>query len=57
MNETAIVADTVLVIARGRLVADAPVADLTRRHGSLEEAYLALTVGLAEHVAIEREAQ
>jgi ABC-2 type transport system ATP-binding protein len=57
MNETAMVADTVLVLARGRLVADAPVAELTREHGSLEEAYLALTAGLAEHVAVEGGAQ
>jgi ABC-2 type transport system ATP-binding protein len=47
MNETAIVADIVIVLARGRLVALAPVAELTRRHGSLEEAYLALRAGLA----------
>ena len=57
MNETAIVADTVIVLARGRLVAHAPVVELTNRHGSLEDAYMALTAGLAEHVAVEGDFQ
>jgi ABC-2 type transport system ATP-binding protein len=56
MNETASVADTVIVMALGRLVANVPVAELTRRHGSLEDAYLALTAGLAEHDAVEGQA-
>jgi ABC-2 type transport system ATP-binding protein len=53
MNETAMAADNVLVLARGRVVAHAPVAELTREHGSLEEAYLSLTAGLAQHVGVE----
>jgi ABC-2 type transport system ATP-binding protein len=42
MNELAGTADHVIIIGRGRLIADASVRDLTRDR-SLEDAYLALT--------------
>jgi ABC-2 type transport system ATP-binding protein len=42
----ALTADRLIVIGRGRLLADTTVADLTARgRGSLEDAFLALTEG------------
>lgn len=49
MHELALCADRVVVVGRGRLLADAPVQDLVDRSGSLEEAYLALTAGAVEY--------
>jgi ABC-2 type transport system ATP-binding protein len=47
ISEMALTADRVLVIGRGRLLADATVADLASRgHGSLEDAFLTLTEGI-----------
>jgi ABC-2 type transport system ATP-binding protein len=43
MSELEQTADQLVVIAKGRLVAAAPVTELTTRYGSLEEAYLHLT--------------
>jgi ABC-2 type transport system ATP-binding protein len=48
MSEMALTADHLMVIGRGRLVADAPLADFTR-DGSLEDAYLRLTADEAEY--------
>ncbi|MGI9004664.1 MAG: ABC transporter ATP-binding protein [Streptosporangiaceae bacterium] len=43
MSEMAQVADHALVIARGRIIADCPLADLSRPGESLEDAFLRLT--------------
>ncbi len=51
MSEMQLAADHVIVMAKGRMLADAPVEDLVTQYGSLEEAYLALTRGEAEYVA------
>ncbi|NUR89782.1 MAG: ATP-binding cassette domain-containing protein [Nonomuraea sp.] len=45
MSEMALTADRIVIIGRGRLVAESTVAELTARFPSLEEAYLALTEG------------
>jgi ABC-2 type transport system ATP-binding protein len=45
ISEIALVADHLIVIDRGRLVADTTVADFSARSGSLEDAFLALTSG------------
>ncbi|MFI6345758.1 ABC transporter ATP-binding protein [Streptomyces sp. NPDC050560] len=47
--EMALTADRLLVIGRGRLVADASVAELTADGGTLEEAFLRLTGDGAEY--------
>ena len=44
-------ADHLLVLGRGRLLADTAVQDLIGRHASLEAAYLRLTDGEVEHRA------
>jgi len=49
ISEMALTADHLVVIGRGRLLADAPAAELAARSGSLEEAFLALTAGSAEY--------
>ncbi|TQS44686.1 ABC transporter ATP-binding protein [Cryptosporangium phraense] len=51
MSEAQLTADHLLVLGRGRLLADAPLADLVASHGSLEDAYLALTSGSVEYGA------
>jgi ABC-2 type transport system ATP-binding protein len=43
MSELQDLAGHLVMVGRGRVVTDEPVADLTARHGSLEAAYLALT--------------
>ena len=48
ISEMAQTADHLLVIGRGRLVADVAVSDLTSGGQSLEEAYFALTDGIVE---------
>lgn len=54
LTELALVAEHVVVIGRGRLIADAPIATLTTRAGrTLEEAYVELTHGAAEYRAGE----
>ncbi len=45
LHEMAVVADHLVVIAQGRLLADQPTADFVGRHSSLEEAFMATTVG------------
>jgi ABC-2 type transport system ATP-binding protein len=47
LAEVAQTVDRVLIINQGRLVADAPVNELSQRGGSLEQAYLELTEGAA----------
>ena len=49
MHELALCADRVVVIGRGRLLADAPVQELAADAGSLEDAYLRLTAGAVEY--------
>ncbi len=44
MSEMAVTADQVVIVGRGRLLADVSVAELTR-NASLEEAFMALTQG------------
>jgi ABC-2 type transport system ATP-binding protein len=43
ISEMALTADQLVVVGRGRLLADLPVAELTSGHASLEDAYLQLT--------------
>jgi ABC-2 type transport system ATP-binding protein len=43
ITEMALVADRLLVIGAGRILADQDLADLTRGHATLEDAYFALT--------------
>ena len=49
IGELARTADQVVVIGRGRLLADTSVAELSSRSASLEEAFFELTTGSAEY--------
>jgi ABC-2 type transport system ATP-binding protein len=49
IGEVARTADRLVVIGRGRLLAQTSVAELTARSGSLEEAFLELTSGSVEY--------
>ncbi|TDD45050.1 ATP-binding cassette domain-containing protein [Nonomuraea terrae] len=49
MSEMALTADRIVIVGRGRLVAEATVTELTARHHSLEDAYLALTAGSVQY--------
>ncbi|MBB5080405.1 ABC-2 type transport system ATP-binding protein [Nonomuraea endophytica] len=51
MSEMALTADRIVIVGRGRLVADATVAELTAGYPSLEEAYMALTASSVEYGA------
>jgi ABC-2 type transport system ATP-binding protein len=51
IGEVARTADHVLVIGRGRLLADTSVAELAARSASLEDAFFELTAGAAAHQA------
>jgi ABC-2 type transport system ATP-binding protein len=51
MGEMERTADRIVLIGRGRLLADAPIAELTDANGSLEDAYLALTAGRTDYDA------
>jgi ABC-2 type transport system ATP-binding protein len=53
ISEMALMAEHVVVIGQGRLLADAPVADLAARAPSLEDAFLALTSASTEYQARE----
>src|SRR5215475_4760243 len=53
ISEMALMAEHVVVIGRGRLLADAPVADLAGRAPSLEDAFLRLTGASTEYQARE----
>jgi ABC-2 type transport system ATP-binding protein len=48
INEVAVTADRLLILGRGRLLADATVPELTARHGTLEDAFFELTAGSSE---------
>jgi len=56
ISEMALMAEHVVVIGRGRLLADAPVADLAARAPSLEDAFLELTGASTEYQARRAEA-
>jgi ABC-2 type transport system ATP-binding protein len=49
ISEMALTADRLVVIGRGRLLADTTVAELSSRSASLEDAFLQLTTGAAEY--------
>jgi ABC-2 type transport system ATP-binding protein len=49
LSELPGVADQVVVIGRGRILADAPLGELTNGGESLEDAYLRLTTGAVEY--------
>jgi ABC-2 type transport system ATP-binding protein len=51
ITETAMMADRLVVIGQGRLLADTTVAELSSRASSLEEAFLNLTGGSAQYEA------
>jgi ABC-2 type transport system ATP-binding protein len=51
ISEMALMAEHVVVIGQGRLLADAPVADLAGRAPSLEDAFLRLTAASTEYRA------
>ncbi|MBS2965189.1 ATP-binding cassette domain-containing protein [Actinocrinis puniceicyclus] len=51
MTEMSQIAEHGLVIARGRILADAPLAELQSGHASLEDAFFGLTEGHAEFQA------
>ena len=53
ISEMALMAEHVVVIGQGRLLADAPVAELAGRAPSLEEAFLRLTGASTEYQAKE----
>jgi len=52
ISEMALMAEHVVVIGQGRLLADAPVAELAARAPSLEEAFLELTGASTEYQAL-----
>jgi len=49
IGELALTAEQVVVIGRGRLLADTSVAELSARSASLEEAFFDLTSGSTEY--------
>jgi ABC-2 type transport system ATP-binding protein len=49
ISEMALTADRLIVIGRGRLLADTTVTELTARGQSLEDAFFALTEGSVEY--------
>jgi ABC-2 type transport system ATP-binding protein len=53
INEIAVTADQLIVIGRGRLLADASVAGLVGPNGSLEDAFFELTKGAGEYTGAQ----
>ncbi|MGY0539799.1 ABC transporter ATP-binding protein [Nocardioides sp. YJ-D4] len=53
MSEMQQTADHLVVLGRGRLLADATMAEFVGSHGSLEEAYFRLTAGSVEYTGTE----
>jgi ABC-2 type transport system ATP-binding protein len=53
ISEMALMADHLIVIGRGRLLADTTVAELSDRAASLEDAFFALTSGAVQFRAEE----
>ncbi|RVX38067.1 ABC-2 type transport system ATP-binding protein [Nonomuraea polychroma] len=54
MSEMALTAERIVIIGRGKLIAEATVAELTARFSSLEDAYIALTAQSVEYGAASR---
>ncbi|GGO77155.1 hypothetical protein GCM10012289_56170 [Nonomuraea cavernae] len=51
MSEMALTADRIVIVGRGRLIADTTVDALTASHPTLEDAYMALTASSAQFEA------
>jgi len=51
ISEVALTAEDLIVIGQGRLLAQTTVAELSARYASLEDAFFALTSGMAEFTA------
>ena len=51
MSEMALTADHIVIVGKGRLIAEATVAELTARYPTLEDAYLTLTASSVEYGA------
>jgi ABC-2 type transport system ATP-binding protein len=51
MSEMALTAERIVIVGRGRLIAEATVAELTARYPSLEDAYMALTADSVQYGA------
>lgn len=54
MSEMALTADHLMVLGRGRLLADAPLTEFVGSHPSLEDAYLALTSESVEYRSVNQ---
>jgi ABC-2 type transport system ATP-binding protein len=57
ISEMGMMADRLIVIGRGRLLADTTVAELSARAGSLEDAFFNLTATEADYRAMDYQAQ
>ncbi|MBE1591268.1 ABC-2 type transport system ATP-binding protein [Nonomuraea angiospora] len=51
MSEMALTAERIIIVGRGKLIAESTVAELTARYPSLEDAYMALTAGSVQYGA------
>ncbi|TMR14300.1 ATP-binding cassette domain-containing protein [Nonomuraea turkmeniaca] len=51
MSEMALTAERIVIIGRGKLIAESTVAELTARYPSLEDAYMALTADSVQYGA------
>ncbi|UBU15602.1 ATP-binding cassette domain-containing protein [Nonomuraea gerenzanensis] len=51
MSEMALTAERIVIVGRGKLIAESTVAELTARYPSLEDAYLALTADSVQYGA------
>ncbi|TMR37041.1 ATP-binding cassette domain-containing protein [Nonomuraea zeae] len=51
MSEMALTAERIIIVGRGKLIAEATVAELTARYPSLEDAYMALTADSVQYGA------
>jgi ABC-2 type transport system ATP-binding protein len=51
MSEMALTAEHIVIVGRGRLIAQATVTELTARYPSLEDAYMALTANSVQYGA------
>ena len=49
MHVMAVTADHLLVLGRGRVLADCPTGEFVERHPTLEDAFLAVTSGTTDH--------
>jgi ABC-2 type transport system ATP-binding protein len=52
MSEAQLTADHLVILGRGRLLADVPLAEFVASHASLEDAYLALTSDSVEYRSV-----